>query len=333
MDLTDRVAQRLKLRDLRLLDVVVRSKSMARAAAQLNLSQPAVSKAISEMEQVLGVRLLDRSRQGAEPTPYGRALLKSAVAIFDDLRQGVREIEFLSDPAVGDVRVAATEPIASGVLPIVVARLTRQYPRISIYVTQSPIAVLEHRTPQYRDLRERNVDLVLGPFVRPFAEDDLEAELLFEEKPTVVAGVHSKWARRCKVELADLIDEPWCMAPPDTLVGSRCVEAFRASGLDVPKRTVLATSIQLYNGLLATGRFLTILPDSLLKFSAKRFGLKGLPIELPVPPRFIGIVIVKNRTINPAARVFIDVTREVTKPLAKAKLASSTPSLSARPKH
>jgi DNA-binding transcriptional LysR family regulator len=142
MDLTDRVAQRLKLRDLRLLDVVVRSKSMARAAAQLNLSQPAVSKAISEMEQVLGVRLLDRSRQGAEPTPYGRALLKSAVAIFDDLRQGVREIEFLSDPAVGDVRVAATEPIASGVLPIVVARLTRQYPRISIYVTQSPIAVL-----------------------------------------------------------------------------------------------------------------------------------------------------------------------------------------------
>jgi DNA-binding transcriptional LysR family regulator len=141
-----------------------------------------VSKAISEMEQVLGVRLLDRSRQGAEPTPYGRALLKRAVAIFDDLRQGVREIEFLSDPAAGDVRIAATEPIASGLLPIVVARLTRQYPRISIYMTQSPIAVLERRTPQYRDLRERNVDLVLGPFVRPFAEDDLEARNCFSRK-------------------------------------------------------------------------------------------------------------------------------------------------------
>jgi DNA-binding transcriptional LysR family regulator len=245
VDLTDRVAQRLKLRDLRLLDVVVRSKSMARAAIQLNLTQPAVSKAISEMEHMLGVRLVDRSRQGVEPTPYGRALLKSAVAIFDDLRQGVREIEFLSDPAAGDVRIAATEPIASGVLPIVVARIARQYPRISIYVTQSPIAVLEHRTPQYRDLRERNVDLVLGPFVMPFAEDDLDAELLFEEKPIVVVGMHSKWARRRRIGLADLIDEPWCMAPPDTLVGSRCVEAFRASGLEVPKRTVLATSIQL----------------------------------------------------------------------------------------
>jgi DNA-binding transcriptional LysR family regulator len=321
VDLTDRVAQRLKLRDLRLLDVVVRSKSMARAAAQLNLTQPAVSKAISEMEHMLGVRLVDRSRQGAEPTPYGRALLKSAVAIFDDLRQGVREIESLSDPAAGDVRIAATEPIASGVLPIVVARLTRQYPRISMYVAQSPIAVLEHRTPQYRDLRERNVDLVLGPFVRPFAEDDLDVELLFEENPTVVTGMHSKWAGRRKVELADLIDEPWCMAPSDTLVGSRSVEAFRASGLEVPKRTVLASSIQLYNGLLATGRFLAILPDSLLKFSAKRFRLKGLPIELPVPPRSIGIVTVKNRTISPAARVFIDMTREVTKPLAKAKFA------------
>src|SRR5580658_6116927 len=128
MDLTDRVAQRLKLRDLRLLDVVVRSKSMVRAAAQLNLSQPAVSKAISEMEQMLGVRLLDRSRQGIEPTSYGRALLKSGVAIFDDLRQGVREIEFLSDPTSGDVRIAATEPIAAGVLPAIVDGLSRDYP-------------------------------------------------------------------------------------------------------------------------------------------------------------------------------------------------------------
>ena len=317
MELIDRVAHRLKLRDLRLLDAVVRSKSMARAAAQLNLTQPAVSKALSELEHMLGVRLVDRSRQGVEPTPYGRALLKSGVAIFDDLRQGVREIEFLSDPAAGDVRIAATEPIAAGVLPIIVARLARQYPRMSIYVTQSPIAVLEYRTPQYRDLRERNVDLVLGPIVRPFAEDDLEAELLFEEKPVVVAGIRNRWVRRRKVELADLIDEPWCMPPPDTLVGSRSVEAFRACGLDVPKRKVLASSIQLYCGLLANECFLTMLPDSLLRFSGKRLGIKALPIDLSVPPRLIGIVTLKNRTISSAARLFIQTAREVTKTLAK----------------
>jgi len=319
MSTIDRVTHRLKLRDLRLLDAVVRSKSMARAATQLHVTQPAVSKAISELEQMLGVRLVDRSRQGIEPTPYGQALLKSGVAIFDELRQGVREIEFLSDPAAGDVRIAASEPMAAGILPTIVARLTRQYPRMSIYVTQSPIAVLEHRTPQYRDLRERNVDLVLGPIVGPFTEDDLEVERLFEDKSVVVAGIRSRWTRCRKLELADLADEHWCMSPADTLVGSRCVEAFRASGLSVPERAVLTSSVQLHNGLLATGRFLTILPDSLVRISGKRLGIKALPIELLVPPRLIGIVTLKNRTISPAARLFIETAREVTRPLAKAQ--------------
>lgn len=323
MDLIDRVSQRLKLRDLRLLDSIVRSKSIARAAVQLNLTQPAVSKALSELEHMLGVRLIDRGRRGVEPTPYGRALLKSGVAMFDDLRQGVREIEFLADPSSGDVRVSATEPLAAGALPIIIARLTRQYPRISIYVTQSPIGVLEHRAPQYRDLRDRNVDLVLGPLVRGLADDDLDVELLFEETPIVVAAARSKWASRRRLELTDLMDEQWCMAPPDTLVGARAVEAFRARGLEVPKRTVLVTSLQLENGLLATQRFLSILPDSLLHFSGKRFGIKALPIQLAIPPRLIGIVTLRNRTISTAAQMFIQTAREVTKPLSKSGAPSN----------
>jgi DNA-binding transcriptional LysR family regulator len=124
MNTIDRVAHRLKLRDLRLLEAVVRSKSMARAAAQLNLTQPAVSKAVSELEHMLGVRLLDRNRQGIEPTPHGRALLRRGAAIFDELRQGVSELEFLSDPTAGEVRVATSEPIAAGLLPIVIGRLS-----------------------------------------------------------------------------------------------------------------------------------------------------------------------------------------------------------------
>src|SRR5215212_267070 len=98
MNTIDRVAHRLKLRDLRLLDAVVRARSMVRAAAQLNLTQPAVSKAVSELEH----------------TPHGRALLRRGVAIFDELRQGVSELESLSDPTAGEVRVATSEPIAAG---------------------------------------------------------------------------------------------------------------------------------------------------------------------------------------------------------------------------
>ena len=132
MDLIDRVAHRLKLRDLRLLDTVVRWGSMAKAAKHLNLSQPAVSKAIAEMEHVLGVRLIDRGRQGVEPTPHGLALLKRGVAIYDELRQGVAEIEFLSDPTAGEVRIAASEPFTAGLVTSLVARFTRRYPRASV---------------------------------------------------------------------------------------------------------------------------------------------------------------------------------------------------------
>ena len=174
MALIDRVAHRLKMRDLRLLDTVVRWGSMAKASEQLHLSQPAVSKAVAEMEHLLGVRLIERGRMGVEPTPHGRALLKRGIAIFDELRQCVADLEYLSDPGAGEVRISASEPIAVGLLPDVIDRFSRQYSKVSIYVTQAPIASLQLLTPQYRDLRERNVDLIVGPIFAPFAEDDLE---------------------------------------------------------------------------------------------------------------------------------------------------------------
>src|SRR6266540_731529 len=105
MNLHDRVNRRLKLRDLRLLLAVAESRSMAKAATRINLTQSAVSRAIGELEHTLGVRLFDRTVRGVEPTVYGRALLKGGVAIFDDLRTSVSEIEFLSNPTAGELRI------------------------------------------------------------------------------------------------------------------------------------------------------------------------------------------------------------------------------------
>jgi DNA-binding transcriptional LysR family regulator len=314
--LIDRIAHRLKLRDLRLLDVVVRSQSMARAAAQLNLTQPAISKAISELEHTLGVRLLDRSRNGIEPTPHGRALLKRGVNIFDEIRQGVTELEFLSDPTAGEVRIATSEVMAAGFLPIVIARMARQNPRVMLSVTQSPIGTLPHRTPPYRELREREVDLVLGQLVKPFPQSEAQADRLFDDPPVVAAGAQSSWCRRRALGLRDVAGEPWCLPPPDSSVGARCIEAFRSSGLEVPRRTVDSVSIQLQVGLLATGPFLTILPSSLVRLSGRRLSIKALPIRLPVEPTTIGIITLRNRTISPVAQLFIEAAREVARPLA-----------------
>src|SRR5215475_13739762 len=134
MQLSDRVGRRMKLQDLHVLMAVVQTGSMGKAAQRLNITQPAISRSIAELEHALGVRLLDRSRQGVEPTEYGRVLLDCGAAVFDELQQGVKNIEFLTDPTVGEIRVGGSEAMIAGLLPAVFARLRRNYPGISIHV-------------------------------------------------------------------------------------------------------------------------------------------------------------------------------------------------------
>jgi DNA-binding transcriptional LysR family regulator len=106
MHVNDRIGRRMKLHDLHVLMAVVQAGGMGKAARRLNTSQSAISRSIGELELAFGVRLLDRSRQGVEPTQYGRALLGCGAAVFDELRQGVKSIEFLADPTAGEIRVA-----------------------------------------------------------------------------------------------------------------------------------------------------------------------------------------------------------------------------------
>ena len=194
MQWDERIGRRLKLRDLHILMSVAQCGTMGKAAEQLAITQPAVSKAISDIEHTLKVRLLDRTAHGVEPTLYGRSLLKWGNAVFDDLRQGVREIEYLSDPTAGELRIGCTEPMAWGIVPAVIERLTRQYPRLVFNVKQADPVTLRDR-----ELRERNVELVIGRIVEPLS-DEVQVEILFEERPFVVAGLQNRWARRRKIE-------------------------------------------------------------------------------------------------------------------------------------
>jgi DNA-binding transcriptional LysR family regulator len=125
----DPIERRLKLRDLHVLLAVAHAGSMGKAAARLAVSQPAVSQAITHLEHTFGVRLFDRTTKGVEPTAYGDALIKSCVVVFDDLRQGIRALESIADPAAGDLAIGATEPMAAGFVSTVIERLALQHPR------------------------------------------------------------------------------------------------------------------------------------------------------------------------------------------------------------
>jgi DNA-binding transcriptional LysR family regulator len=318
MALIDRVAHRLKLRDLRLLEAVVQCRSIAKAASHLNLTPPAVSKALSELEHTIGVRLIERSRQGVESTPHGKVLIERGRAIFDELRQGVSEIEYLSDPAAGEIRVAAATPIAAGVLPMIVGRMARRYPRISIHAREIPIAALQFHSPAHRELRERVVDLVIGPAALGRGDEDLECQTLYVDPLCVATGKPNATEFRRTKALKDLIDERWCLPTPDSVAGNRCVEAFRKNGLGIPTKIVWTISVHLQIGLLATERYFTMFPGSLMRFGARQYPISELPIALSVPSLPVCVLTLKGRTISPAARIFIETARAVTKPFSKA---------------
>jgi DNA-binding transcriptional LysR family regulator len=313
MQLSDRTGSRMKLQDLHVLMTVVQAGSMGKAAQRLNTTQPNISRSISELEKTLGVRLLDRHRQGIEPTEYGRALLDCGVAVFDDLRQGVKNIEFLANPTAGEVRIGSTVFLAATFVSALVDRLSRRYPRVVFHILTGYMETL------HRELSERNVDLLIVRSAGPMADERLDFEFLFDDSYVVVAGAESRWARRRRIEITELADELWVLPPLESVIGSILTQAFRASGLDYPRVTVVTDSPHMRISLLATGRFVTIFPASALRFLTRRSELRVLPVELPMARRPNGIVTLKNRALSPVARLFIDCAREVAKPLAKRK--------------
>jgi DNA-binding transcriptional LysR family regulator len=306
-----RVGRRLKLRELNILLAVAQAGSMAKAAKGLAISQPAISRAIADMEHALGVPLLDRSPQGIEPTHYGRALIKRGVAVFDELKQGIQDIEFLSNPEAGELRIGSSSALSEGIVLAVIDRLSRQYPRVVFYVSPGGTLSL------YDDLRERRVELAFARMSGLDPDDDINQEMLFEEPLAVVAGAENPWVRRRNIKLAELVSEAWTWPPPGTMFDSLVVEAFRASGLEPPRAAVYADAVNMRTRLAATGRFLAVVPASMMKFSAKHTLIKTLPVELPTTERQIGIMTLKNRTLSPLAQLFIECAREVAKPLAK----------------
>jgi len=305
IDWEDRIGRRLRLRDLHVLSTVVQHGSMAKAAQTLRVTQPAVSKVIADLEHMLGVRLLDRSPQGVEPTIYGHALLDGGRNAFDELNQAVKNIEFLANPTVGEVRIGATVALGSGFVVAVLDRLSRRYPGVVCHL------VAAESGTGYQALEDRKVDLVVSRFFRSDAEERFHVEPLYEEFQVVATGLTNPWTRKQKIKLADLMNEPWTLPPPDTLSGSVVVEAFRASGLELPKAAVITSTIPVRNALLATGRFITIVPDFVLTVPTKNPAIQALPIDLPTTRRQIGIMTLQNRTLSRVTQLFIDCAREV----------------------
>lgn len=260
------------------------------------------------------MRLLDRGAQGVEPTTYGRVLLMRANTAFDELRQSVRDIEFLADPTVGEVRIGCQETFAAAILPSVIHKFSQIYPKVVLHVEQLGSLAAESSA-----LCERTIDLGMFLLVKPHDDklfaDDLNVEVLFFEQMVVVAGRESRWARRRKIDLAELVDEPWVVTETDTLSYQRLKEAFAGRGLGMPQRLLQTLSSHLRVNLASSGSHIATVANSTLRVYGERFALKALPVGLPDRPWPAVIVTLKNRTLSPVVTHFIQHVRDFTRPM------------------
>ena len=308
----NRTKRRFKLRDLDVLMAVVEAGGIGKAASRLGVSQPAVSKSIADLEDTFEVRLLERSRRGIAPTPYAVALIKRGTALFDELRQGFQDIDFLADPTAGEVRIGATEPLSVAVVAPAINQLSRQFRRIRFSVTVGDAATL------YRGLVDRHFEVALSRMNKP-VPDEFDVETLFEDTLIVVTGARNPLTRRRKLALSDLVNEPWATFPYDSLFGSLVENVFRIRGLNPPQATVVSLSPFLLNELRATGHFLSVVPRYWLELPPKPPSIAALPILLPETRMPVFIVSLKNRMLSPRVKLFLDRVRLIVKPLTKSK--------------
>jgi len=297
-----KIGRRLQLRDLHVVFAVAEHGSMAKAAESLRVTQSAVSQVVAGVEQELGVRLFDRSRRGVEATVYGQALIRRGKAAFDELRQGIQEIEYLKMPGTGEIRIGCPETLAASVLPIAIDMFSDRWPDVlfDVEIFAGDIAAAK--------LRDRSIDLVFirdGPGLSSLAaSDDFKITKVFEDRLRVVVGSKSPWAKLRRVDLTDLADAPWIMLPYGWGV-DLIPKAFGMRRLPPPRIALRTFSIHLRLHLLSTGRFVSALPDSVLRLHQERFDLKALRVELPKTPYGVAIVTLKSRSLSPIVDHFI----------------------------
>jgi DNA-binding transcriptional LysR family regulator len=311
LDWDSRVGRRLRLRDLHILFAVVEHGSMSAAGGALNMSQSAVSQAITALEDALKVRLLDRTPRGVEPTIYADAILRRGKVVFDELRSGIKDIEFLADPDGGEVRIACSDTLAGGILALIIESFSKKYPHVVFEILQSNAFGRE-----FVELRARKVDLELGMLSRPVddsAREDLNFERLFDEEWCLAASPRSKWARRRNLGFSDLVDACWITPFSGATSEKALFEAFRVHGLPSPRVMVKTVSGPLRNFLSLRGPFVALVPASLLKINAGTVGLKRLPLRLPMSPLPVVMTTLRNRTLSKTVELFLDCARDVAK--------------------
>lgn len=302
------VGRRVTLRELRLFLAVARSGSIVKAANEIGLTQPALSKSIAELERTFGVRLFDRTNRGVTPTPHGEVLLRRATGVFEELRQAEDELGTLTDASRGELRLGGTPTMCAGLLPGAITSVLSNRPKLRFRVAELESGKLGS------EVLTRAVDAGIGREQIAGENDSLVFDRLFDDRLFIVAGAHHPLAGRRSTTLEEVVCQQWVLPTTEGSVTAQFGSELRKHKLDLPPSAVTTMSVLVRYELIATNAFLTVMYGSVLRFGNVPKFLRVLPIDLPtgIP---IGILRLKNRTLAPSGEFFIAVTREMVRPM------------------
>lgn len=307
MNTLELAAKRVTLRDLRLLLAVARAGSIMKAAGEIGLTQPALSKAIAELERTFAVRLFDRSNRGVNVTPHGEVLLRRATGIFEELRHAVDELHVLAGAERGELRLGATPAACAGLLPHVIGMARKHRPGFQFQVSELESGRLAG------EVAHRSVDLGIGREHLGQSED-LEFERLFDDRLFIVAGTQHPLANKNSVTLKETASHPWVLPASDQGVAIHLDAQFRLQGASLPPPAVKTMSMLVRYELVASHAHLTVMYGSILRFARLPREIRVLPVDLPagIP---VGFLRLRNRTLAPAAEAFAQMVRDAVRPL------------------
>ena len=303
------LSRRLKLRQLLLLRALDETRNLRRSASALNLTQPAATRLLQELEAALGLQLFERSRRGMAPTPYGEAMIRHARAVLADLDGAREELAALAEGSQGRVAVGSLVSTSSLLVPRTIARVKAAAPRLQVTVQEGTHERL------LEALLEGHLDLMLGRALPSASLDSVAVEVLYREEFRIVCGAANALARR-RPKLGELVDRPWILPPPQVPLRQRLEALFLAQTGRRPDNLVESISVLTNLTLLRESNALGVLPAD----AARHYARLGLVRELPVSLKGIlgpvALVTRRNHAHSPAAHAFVRALRGVAAELA-----------------
>lgn len=303
------IRSRLHLRQLRLIIALDDHRNLRRAAAELQIAQPAATKLLHEIERVFGVSLFERHPRGTEPNAYGEIVVRHARMMLFNLSHAREELSALQAGATGKVSVGAIMAAVPGLLARTLARLRETSPQLLIQIQVDTSDVL------LPALREGALDVAIA---RP-TEDEQQGfryELLARETICVVVATGHPLTRRRQLALRDLIEWPWILQPPASPMRRQIDLLFQRAGLAPPEPRIETANILATMSLLAGTHMLAAVPIEVAQqFEAKKM-LRALPVDFDCGLGSYGIATPEGHLSSPACARFIEVLREEARSVA-----------------